>query len=167
MKMTSTNKENDFSVKPFLDKINLIFNAILALPLVVFAWLYLEAKSGHVFTDFNPTVLNTLNFIIPILVLSIIGVTFRTFKRKVNAIAKDIPLSEKLDHYFTFEMYKYAGLESALIISTVGYYSTYSNTMVVMFVIVLVFFSLHKPMGSRIANNLGLGKEEKELLIRK
>lgn len=165
--MTSINSEDNYSVKPFLDKINLIFNSILALPLVAFGWMYLEAKAGRFSTNLDTMNANLINFIVPFVVLSIIGFSFYRFKRKVAGISDDLPLSVKLESYLKIALVTYAGLELALVLSVVGYYFTLSNTMVVMFVIVLVFFSLNKPTPMRIANNLNLKDRDRDVMMNK
>jgi hypothetical protein len=165
--MTTTKNDKFYSVKPFLDKINLIFNSILALPLVAFGWLYLEAKAERFEAFANSSTANIINFIFPFVVLSVIGVSGYLFKRKVSQISKEKNLEAKLDEYLRIALMKYAGLVLALVISVIGYYLTLSNTMVVMFVIVLVFFSINKPSALRIANNLNLKDEDKDVMMNK
>lgn len=155
-----------FSVKPFFDKINLIFHSILALPLVVFGWLFLEAKNGR-FSVVETTGMDMLNFIMPFLTFIIIGFSFLVFKKQLKKINNELPLSEKLDNYLKCVLIKFAGLEFALILSVLGYYLSFTNTFVAMFTIVLVFFSLSKPTPYRIANNLQLKGEERDIVISK
>ena len=159
-------KTENFSVKSFFEKINLIFHGILAIPLAIFGWLYLEAQNGSQLTveDVN---MDVLNFIMPFFILGTIGASIFLFRNRLKLIDSKLLLPEKLDKYLLSSLIKFAGLELALILSVVGYYLSYSNTFVAMFVIVLVFFSLSKPTTYRVADALRLEGEERDLVINK
>ncbi|MDH5366024.1 MAG: hypothetical protein OEW67_03500 [Cyclobacteriaceae bacterium] len=164
--MNDKNNRDFFSVKQFFDKINLIFHSILALPLLVFGWLFLEAKNGR-FSAVETAGMNIINFILPFLILIIIGFSFLVFKKELKKINNELPLSKKLESYLKCALMKFAGLEFALVLSVLGYYLTFTNTFVAMFMIILVFFSLSKPTPYRIVNNLQLKGEERDMVINK
>lgn len=165
--MPEPSQSNEYSVKPFYDKLNLVFNAILAPPLLAFVWAYLESTAGNLEPILDESSVNTVNFIMPLVVFGLIITSFYLFRNRLSTIEPSKSLSQKLEEYFTTCIVMYALLEFGLIISVVGYYLTLGNVFLGMFVVVLVFFSLHKPTPYRIAKNLRLKGDEKEQMIYK
>jgi len=165
--MSQEESQGGYSVKPFYDKLNLVFNAILALPLLAFVWLYLESNAGRLLPILDNSAAETLNFIIPIIVFGVIFASFYLFRIRISKIDRSIDLEPKLNAYFVVCVVMYAMLESALVISLIGYYLTLANVFIGMFVIVLVFFSLHKPTPYRIVKNLQLEGEERDQMMQK
>jgi hypothetical protein len=128
--------------------------------------LYLEAQNGSTLAVENAK-MDVLNFVMPFFILAIIGGSIFLFRSHLKLIDTKLFLPDKLKKYLHSSLIKFAGLELALILSVVGYYLSYSNTFVAMFVIVLVFFSLSKPTTYRVADALRLEGEERDLVINK
>ena len=72
-------RTENFSVKSFFEKINLIFHSILAIPLTIFGWLYLEAQNGSTLAVENAK-MDVLNFVMPFFILAIIGGSISYFE---------------------------------------------------------------------------------------
>ncbi|MDH5476631.1 MAG: hypothetical protein OEX22_13115 [Cyclobacteriaceae bacterium] len=164
--MSNENNEKLYSIKSFFDKINLFFHGILAVPLTVFGWLFLEAKDGR-YSTVEVDNMDVFNFLGPIVIFGIVGISFSLFKKKLRKIDNHLPLQEKLENYLKCSWIKFIGLELALILSVLGYYLTFTNTFVAMFMIVLVFFSLSKPTPYRVVESLQLKDDEKDSVVNK
>jgi small-conductance mechanosensitive channel len=147
-------------------RLNLVFHAILALPLVAFVWLYLESKAGNSTPLVSEEyVIQSLNLVIPVLVLGLILAAFVIFKSGLRSINPKNELLARMTIYFNKSIVLFAMLEMALILSLVGYYLTQKDAMLAIYVIVLVFFSLYKPTLQRVSNQLGVKGEDKVFLI--
>ena len=163
--MEKENNQEEYSVKPFLDRINLIFHGILALPILAFAWFFLESNAGNLEPMVGGTTFGFVSLIVPVFILGICTLSFLIFRRKLTYIDEKLELSKKLESYYHAALIMFAGLEGALVLSIVGFFLTLSNTFTAMFVIVLVFFSLIKPTPNRIANHLRLEGEERDIVM--
>lgn len=150
----------------FYNRINLIFHAILALPLVAFVWLYLESKAGNISPLLeNQSTIGVLSFVSPILIIGLIVGAFFLFKSGLRTINPNMPLLERISIYSKKSMLLYAMLEMGLILSVLGYYLTQENVFLAMSIIVLIFFSLYKPTFERTCNQLNIKGEEREFVI--
>ncbi len=148
------------------NRINLIFHAILAPPLIVFVWLYLESNAGGISSIIDDqSTINILSFIFPILIIGIVVGAFFFFKSSLGTINLDAELIDKVKVYFEKSILLYAMLEVGLILSVLGYYITQEGVFIAVFITVLIFFSLYKPTLQRISKHLNITGEDRNFLI--
>jgi len=148
------------------NRLNLIFHAILAPPLVAFVWLYLESKSGSISPLLEDDAMTgIISLVFPIVVMGLIVGAFFLFKsalRKVDPVTK---LMERMLNYTRVSIVLFGMLEMGLIFSVVGYYFTQKDIFLALYFVVLIFFSLYKPTLQRIASHLNIKGDEREFLI--
>lgn len=163
-------EENDQNlakkISDIYNRINLIFHAILALPLIAFIWLYLESKAGSI----NPLIenqssINMIRFIFPIVTIGVIVGAFYFFKSGLRQIDPAVELLGKVKTYSEKSLLLYAMLEVGLALSVLGYYMTQKDVFLAMYMVVLIFFSLYKPTLKRICSHLQIKEEERNFVI--
>ena len=164
--MIKNDQQSAQELAKFYNQLNLIFNAILAPPLVAFVWLYLESNAGNILPVLdNESTSNILNFTIPILIIGMIVLAFFVFKSGLRTIDPAIELISKASVYREKSMLLYGILEVSLMLSVLGYYLTQEGVFLGMYMLVLVFFSLYKPTLGRIAKHLNLKGDDQKFLI--
>jgi len=148
------------------NRLNLIFHAILAPPLVAFVWLYLESKSGSISPLLeDDSTAGTISLVFPIVVMGLIAGAFFLFKSGLRKINPSTQLIEKMKNYTRLSIVLFGMLEMGLILSVVGYYITQKDTFLAMYFVVLIFFSLYKPTLQRIVGHLNIKGDERDFVI--
>jgi hypothetical protein len=164
--MTSNPQKSAKKLAALYNRINLIFHAILAPPLVVFVWLYLESNAGGISPVMESvSAISVISFVFPILVVGIIAVAFYLFKSGLRRINPTIDLIEKAPIYAQKSIVLFVMLEVSLMVGVLGYYLTQKDLFLAMYIIVLIFFSLYKPTLERMSDHLGIKGEERDFLI--
>ncbi|UII23667.1 hypothetical protein [Fulvivirga ligni] len=155
------------SPEEFHNKTGFIFHGMLALPLAVFAYLFLEIKNNHM----NPvlqdgTITMAILIAVPILSAIIFWVGFKRFRRASKDI-KGVPLAEKLSLYYdcTIKFYMSLGLASVLLVT--GLYLTTSAVFILGYVFLLFFMSLHRPTPQKYVKDIPLTEQERQVILNK
>jgi len=149
----------------YYHRLSFIFNLILALPLIPFGLLYLRSlKDNSPFYELTETVsmvidLLALFFAIILLVKAIL--TYR--KERAGIIAKS-GLRLKMIELHDSLLKGYSRLLIACFLATFGFFFTGSKIHVVLFVIILVLFSLKRPSLKLIVEELELKNDESQVL---
>jgi len=153
-------------VAEIYNKLNLLFHAILALPLLAFVWMYLEYNSGSMqpFLEDQSTA-DMLGFALPLMTVGVIVGAFILFNAGLRSIDPAKGLFNQVQGYFQKAIILYAMLELGLILNLVGYYLDQRNIYMAMYMIVLVFFSIYKPTLNRLAKHLNINGKDKDFLI--
>ena len=155
-----------FSFKQYYEQLNTIFSALVAIPLLLFIWLYLEASGSNITPIISGNAYNVVNFISSIGIFILIGYTFYLFRKGTSQIEANT-LQDKLQHYKKLSIKTYVLLNIAGAIAVAGFYLVVSNTFVALYVIVLVLLSLLKPTTHRIVKILKLKGAEKDRVLKK
>lgn len=166
MIMKKDDKQSAEELAKFYNRINLIFHAILAPPLVMFVWLYLEANAGNMLPIIdNESTIDIVSFIFPLLIVGMIVLGFFFFKSGLRTIDPTNKLTRRAKAYGEKSIVLYGILEMGLILSVLGYYLTQADVFLGMYMLVLVFFSLYKPTLERMAKHLNIKGDDKTFLI--
>jgi hypothetical protein len=147
-------------IRQIYDKLERNLLLLMALPLPVFAVIYLQAgKDGFE----QPTLsIFGANFLLA-LALFLLGLQYFNFQRHISHIRKqDEPLELRMARYEKAIMSRYWILFAITWISGLGLYLFGNQLFSVIFALVLIAFSLGKAMPRRIVKQLGLKGEEKE-----
>jgi hypothetical protein len=148
------------------NRLNLIFHAILAPPLIALIWLYLESKAGSIEPLLgNQSSISMIGFVFPSVTIGIIAGSFYIFKSGLRQINPTTELMEKIKTYSEKSLLLYAMLEIGLVLTVLGYYMTQGGVFLAMFMVVLIFFSLYKPTLERICSHLHIKGEERNFVI--
>ena len=143
-------------------KLNLIFHAIVAVTMLPFVWLFLEIDSNGqtgVISDIASIVLFAL------VSLSLTGAAYIYKKKCLEEIGRKSDLRAKLEAYLKILVVNYALLEGGALFATLAFYLTASYVFVVVYLFILLVFSLSRPNLDRTCRELYLNKEERALLI--
>ena len=95
------------------------------------------------------------------------GMAFLLFNRHISVAREQEGLKRKLERYYGTLLQKYVLLASSSIISVVGLFLTASTLYTALYLFMLLFLSIHRPTVYRIARDLKLQGEEKEIVVHK
>lgn len=156
------------SPESFHNKLAFVFHAMLALPLAVFVYLFLEIKHD----DLEPVIsdgyfINILNYVLPFLALGIVTAGYLIFKKRLQQISANESIQARLAEYFHGSMVFYVCIEAASIMLVTGLYLTTSAIFIVGYVLVLFLMSLHRPTPQKYVKDLRLTKKEREVILKK
>lgn len=145
----------------FYHKYNLIFNGLVALPLLPFAFLFLETQKE--FPE-APLLEGTSSWVLMGVATAIGGVAvFLSYRWKgeMPAIFKDYDsVREKLDAYISFKLKQFLILEVPAVCAMIGLYLTKEQFFTVLYIAVLAIYSLSRPTFDGVVRELGVSAKE-------
>ncbi len=152
----------------FHNKLGFIFHAILAVPLAVFVYLFLEIKNRGM----EPNIENGQEawpLIIGLAAISLLLVllSYRHFRKSLAAVHQLGRLKEKLPTYFTHVLKFYAVIEGSSLLMILGLYLTTSSVFIVGYMFLLLVLSLNRPTPQKYVKDLNLTKEESDIVLLK
>jgi hypothetical protein len=147
----------NISTKNYLDRLNLIYYGLIALPLVLFPVVYLPMKEG-VSTSFDQG--GILYYLAGLLLFLVIFFARRLFQRSLKVIETDWMLEQKLQAYSKASVIFYIlGMVSCMI--SVGLLMfTKHQLFVATYPILLLILSFFRPTLERLKRDLPLTKED-------
>lgn len=151
----------------FIDKLNKLFNAFIALPLLLVGFGYLEIYSGSYagLTTFSSPYLTGI--VILALVGSMLGLS-RNFKVNVNRISSDQSIKERVEVYFIAAKQFYVRVFGLSALATLLLYIFGETVYAVAYAFILFVLSVYRPSLATIASQLGLkGQDRKDFLEKK
>ncbi|MDQ3394614.1 MAG: hypothetical protein M3512_10960 [Bacteroidota bacterium] len=126
--------------------VNLIFYTMVGVPLMVFLYLYLEIKDGKFFVDAPDVDLHlALLITIPIFILINVVLSYVFYERHIKSAQPTAQLRDKLQLFYKASLLKYSFLEAATIASLVGLFLTTELVYVILYLFVLLIYSLNRP----------------------
>ena len=152
----------------YYHKLNFVFNLLIAIPLVPFAFVYL----GSIKKEIVPLLSGDhwmLIFDLPVIsIVVIVGyLNFRRYRQQVSQIESTRSLRNKMINLHDILVSTYTRFTLAGILTTTAFFLTLSGVHIVVFVIILVLFSLRRPTLKLIVEELALNEEESEILRNK
>ncbi len=153
------------SPEEFLDRLNQWFNGLIALPLLLVAYGYLEIFSGGITAMVEVTNFLIATIIIICLIFSILAT--RTYKNQIRAIDKTEPVPLRLTAYFFISKYFFLKIFVVSLISVVGLYVTGSVAFAGFYAFLLFLLSIYRPALLNVANKLALKGEERSNFLKK
>lgn len=149
----------------YYNRIHLYFNGLIAVSLFPFAMVYLELDRGTANERLlSDTTSLTLSFGAPLLIAVLILFAFKGYRKKISKVAQLSSLRGKLDVYFESSMKKYLLLSAAALLTVLCLYGTYNAIFIVVYVFVLIAFSLGRPTLKMIGQDCQLDKDEMRIL---
>ncbi len=150
----------------FLNKLQLVTNIFIAIPLVGFIYLFLKIANQTYDPDLlTPEILVLLRVSIFMLVIIIVSLGIVAFNRQVKSLNPEMHLRDKLELYYSAATTRSILIEVASLIVLLGYALSAEEVYVAYYAICLIGFSLSYPTLLRIANQLRLKREDRELLF--
>lgn len=145
----------------FFQSLQMTYYALLAVPLFLFAIVFLRVENGNakllgVPADIEDTVVGIT------VIFAIIEIVFLHFlaKRQYNIAAQDDDLRSKMWKYKNATLIKYIGLAIYQIITVAVFAMTYHNGMMGLFTGLLLYSSFFRPEIQNARRDLKLSKEE-------
>lgn len=139
----------------FYHKYNILFNGLVALPLIPFGYVFLETQKE--FPD-EPLLMDSSALILEVvlIVISVASMIFsHRYKRKVmEEVGKQEAIPDKLKVFLSEKTRQYMILEIASICSIVGLYLTKNQLFSVVFIAVIFVYSLSRPTFDSVVREL-------------
>lgn len=135
--------------------LNLIFYALVGIPLMIFLFLYLRIKDGgYLVSEPNEDLKMILHFLVPIFCLVNIVLAYNIYSRKIKKVKNTNSLQVKLEGFYNASVLKYSFLAAASIVSIVGLMLTADMIFSVVYLSVLMIYSLNRPTPYRLRKDL-------------
>ena len=149
--------------KKYLERLNLMFYAIIAVPLCAFAWFYLENHAGRQQIQVTEQLRQIFQYVFPLLILVISGFGILIPGNQIKKIDNSSELKDRLIEFQRILLLRYIFFEMACILSVLAYYLTVEKFYAIFFVGTIVLFSLNRPTPFRIISNLKIKGKDKEI----
>lgn len=156
------------SPESFHNKLGFVFHAMLALPLAVFVYLFLELRHRELqpALDNNATIF-ILTYLLPVLGAGVMIGGYLMFKKNLKDVNDKDSLRDKLDAYYSLSLKLYVFIGLASLIFVGGLYLTTSAVFILFYVLLLFFMSLNRPTPQKYVNDLRLTEAEREVILHK
>ncbi|ELR69594.1 hypothetical protein C900_04819 [Fulvivirga imtechensis AK7] len=152
----------------FHNKLGFIFHAMLALPLAVFVYLFLEIRHRAlepVLT--HGGLVDILRYLLPVVAAMIVAGAYYWFKKQLLVVNSQHFLQERLSLYFKNSILFYVFIELASVILVGGLYLTTSAIFIVGYVLLLFLMSLNRPTPQKYVSDIRLSKAERDIILHK
>jgi hypothetical protein len=150
----------------FLNKLQLIINIFIAIPMMGFIVLFLRIENKTYSPDFlDEIAIFYLRFIIFIGVVGLVVLGLFLFNSKRDKLEASMSIRDKLELYYSASIARSYYFLGATIISLLGLALTAEQFYVIYYTICLVAFSITYPTIYRINHQLRLNREEREVII--
>ncbi len=155
------------SSEDFYNKLNLVFNGIIAGTLLPFAIVFLGRQKDK----FDALMEGTPAILLTVILLLFAGfLIFDAFKRYKNSFAgfnKSATLREKMDFYYAATIRRYMMLGGASICAILGLLLNTHQVFVLAYLAVIFVFSLARPDARKLPEILALDDDEKQIVLEK
>ncbi|MFY0690248.1 MAG: hypothetical protein JXQ90_23945 [Cyclobacteriaceae bacterium] len=147
----------------FYQRINLVFNALIAISLLPFAYLYLEMQSA---ANRQPMIDSSYALAIQIVglvvVIVLLFIAHSRSKRDFDSLNMDQDLSGKLQQYYQTQLVRYVLMELSAVLSFAIVFLLRDFLFIAVYVIILFWFSFVRPTYENVCKSLRLSKDERE-----
>ncbi|MCF6351919.1 MAG: hypothetical protein L3J06_02810 [Cyclobacteriaceae bacterium] len=153
------------SPEEFLDRLNQWFNSLIALPLLLVAYGYLEIFSGGI-----TAMVEVSRYVVIFLVTTSLAYAIlvtRLYKNEIKAIDKALALRLRLVSYYSISKVFFIRIFVVSLISVVGLYVTGSVAFAGFYAFLLFLLSIYRPALLNVANKLALKGEERTNFLKK
>lgn len=151
----------------FHQKLSLLFHGLIALPLAVFVYLFLEIKHNNLPGIIDGSLAKAVNFTFNILAVALTVFAYYRFKKSLQRIRVDRPMKKKLEIYFSYAVSFFVLVTISSVLFVAGLYLTTSAVFIVGYVVLLFLLSLSRPTHQKYVRNLPLKEEERNAIIYK
>lgn len=145
----------------FYHRFNLIFNGLVALSLLPFAFVFLETQKEYpdppVMTDVEGLFIKVILVVICAVTVAYSQMYKKTIPQKV--IVRD-EIKPRLDLYLRLKLQQYAILEVAAIGAMVGLYLTKDQLFSFIYVVVLFVYSLSRPTFDSVSSEIRVPEKD-------
>ena len=160
-------KQEKFLQNPqqYFNALNLIYYFMVAGPLCVFTYFYMNfAQQNSILSSFPEHPDPLVIYFIPLGAIFLITISYFVYGNLLKKIGANMSLKDKLSKFARFATVKYLFLEAASFLIVAGFALSHLKFYMVLYVLTLVVFSLHRPTQRRVGKDLKLSKAEREKL---
>lgn len=155
------------------EKTTNIFYLMVGMPLLIFAWTYLNLNILKPFPVFeNPVIGPLLHFIIFLGVVFLLTKAFKNYKQKMaqpdftdSTASMEQQVMEKAHLFINASLPFYWFLTYATILVLIGFYFSVEELYIGAYSVILIIFSIKRPTADRMIKEMRLKKEEKVILF--
>lgn len=145
--------------------INLAYMHV-GLPLLLFAWIYLESTSGQL-SGYLGKVMSLVVFFFCLLITFVsVYIGQQYFNRSIKLAKQQTTLREKLAVYRQAVSTKFFSFSIPSLLVAIGLFLTDNDLFAILFAILIVLFSINNPSARKIAKELGLKDPEREIVLK-
>ena len=149
----------------FLKKLSNLFNGLLAFPLLLIGFGYLEVSNGLWEAMMTSTEALRVSMIVGLLVISTyLSLRFKKESRKLTSL---LTIQEKMDAYFTLASFYYWSAFGLSIITSIMLFAVANVAFAVVYAYILFWMSLFRPTLRSLADLFGLKDEERRVFLDK
>jgi hypothetical protein len=149
----------------YFNTLNLIYYFMVAGPLCVFTYFYLNfAHHKSIRSVFPEHPDPFITYFMPLGTILFITLSYLVYGKLLKNISTDFSLKDKLNLFAKYATVKYALLEAGSFLIVAGFALSKLKFYIVLYVLSLLVFSLHRPTQHRVSKDLKLNKEEREKL---
>ncbi len=150
----------------YINKLRTRLYLLIALPIIVFGFLYLEFSRGlsgnkPESLDFNAI---TSAMLVAAFASSIFA-AYYYFHQQIKNIRELPNRKQQLEAYFKISMVRFYIILSGIIVVTIAYWLTYNTYFAAFFIGYMFLISLNNPNMYQVFRHLRLSKEAREKLI--
>lgn len=158
------------SVARKFENLNNVFYLMVGLPLLLFAWTYLNLKLISPWVYFEEPLTGTfLHALILVVVIVLPVLAYKRYKKEIataSSASKDVQntvsLREKVNVFISASLRFYYVLTISNILVVIGFYFSAEEFYIFFYSILLILYSINRPTPDRMVKELRFKKEEKE-----
>ena len=149
---------NFISIHQYFNKLQIVFLVLLIVPLLAFIALYFFAPESLLAPRMELYVIVSLAAVADWILAMII------FNKKIKSARNEQGLGAKLDKYFYITIVRYTFLSTSALMLAAGFFLTQANLFTALYLVNLIGVLLLRPTGPRIAGELMLRGDEREMV---
>ncbi|MEN8247469.1 MAG: hypothetical protein ABFS32_00930 [Bacteroidota bacterium] len=149
----------------FINKLNNLFNILLAIPLLLVGYGYLEISDGSWTALMEPTNAIVIGMsIVPAILVMYLSLKFKSESRKLTIFDE---LEKKMDSYYSLATFYYWSVFALSMMSAILLYLFAHMAFAIVYAFILFWVSVFRPTIKSIADLFGLKDEEKRKFLNK
>lgn len=155
-----------------MESLNKLFYLMVALPLLAFIWIYLTLQTITPNIIFSvPVYRPYLHGLFLLSALALAVLAFVQYRRRIKdqeaaEIAKSFnSITEKVSIFRAASLKKYILLTLSTLIIILGFYLSAEPNYAAAYSFLLIAFSINRPTPDRLVKDMGMNKEEQEVVF--
>ncbi|MGI9543450.1 MAG: hypothetical protein ACR2MX_09335 [Cyclobacteriaceae bacterium] len=155
--MTYTNRQT------YLDRINLVYYALISVPLLLFAIVYLNYYRDKLLIPMDRTIA-WWYIVIAIGCVVLAGIGYHQYRKKLKRLFGEQSLRDKLDQWHQALSGNFWLMGSLSSVAVVAFYTSKSQVFVACYALLLFLVSLLRPTQQRLIRELKLKSEHLKVI---
>ncbi|MFT6868258.1 MAG: putative membrane protein [Cyclobacteriaceae bacterium] len=143
----------------FYQKLNMIFNGIVASSLIPFAIIFLQYQKEPQAPLIQESLVLIVKVVLIILCLGDLLLANWLRPKFIEPVKQETTIEKKLQVYLSQKIKQYALIEGAAMISLLGFYLLQDQFFSFMYVGVLIVFSMHRPTFARVSKEIEVSED--------